>query len=350
MDKNRKIGLIGHLMYNYEAEAVNGQAIKTRNFYQILCERYGKENIVTLDTNYFRKNLFANYVQVFSICNKCSTILILPTSNGLKLLLPVLKYLKKKRKFKILYPVIGGWLPEYLKMNKGIKKLLHCVDYIYPETNDMRDAIKRMGFDNVETLYNFSIRKTIKTLPEKQWKSSPFKFCTFSRVTKEKGIEEAIKAISTINKNKKVCTLDIYGPIDSGYKDEFKNILMSTDDAIQYKGVLEGDDVIATLSQYFVMLFPTYYHGEGMPGAVLEAFSAGVPVIATNWHSNAEVITHGETGLIYELGDINNLISMISFVIDHPDDIVRMKYKCLKERNKYTPINIMQPIFKIIER
>ena len=41
---------------------------------------------------------------------------------------------------------------------------------------------------------------------------------------KEKGIETAIEAIESINKesNRMICTLDIYGRIDEGYKDRFK--------------------------------------------------------------------------------------------------------------------------------
>ncbi len=347
--RDKKIGMIGHFMYNQESAAVNGQAIKTRNFYRMLCERYGKENILTLDTNYFRKKLFTNYKQVFHICNECNTILIFPTGNGLKLLLPVLKFLKKKKKFKILYPVIGGWLPNYLETNRKIRTLLHCVDYIYPETDNMTRAIKKMNFDNVETLYNFSIRKTIAQLPDKEWKKAPFRFCTFSRVTKEKGIGEAIQAISAVNKIKESCTLDIYGPIDPDYKEDFETMLVAESNTIKYKGVLNGDEVIPTLSQYFAMLFPTYYHGEGMPGAVLEAFAAGVPVIASNWHNNAEVVTHKATGLIYELGDVENLISAIGFTISHPNDIVKMKSKCLRESIKYKPENVMKPVFEIIE-
>lgn len=345
----KKIGLIGHLMYEQKLEAVNGQAIKTRNFYQMFCERYGEENIVTLDTNYFRKHLFRNYKKVFQICNKCGYILILPTSNGLKLILPVMNLLKKICGFKILYPVIGGWLPEYLEKEKIVRKLLECVDYIYPETDDLTRAIKQMGFSHVETLYNFSVRKTIDQLPKKEWEKIPFKFCTFSRVTKEKGIGEAIKAVSIINKKRTICTLDIYGPVDTNYKNEFENLLASVDENVKYKGVLNGDDVITKLSQYYAMLFPTYYHGEGMPGAVLEAFAAGVPVIASNWHNNTEIIVHRKTGLIYELGNIENLISAIYFMIFHPADVIKMKNNCLKESVKYKPENIMKPIFEIIE-
>ena len=345
-----KIGLIGHLMYSQKDAAVNGQAVKTRNYRQILEERYGKENIITLDTDYFRKHLITNYQRVFSICAQCRTILILPTANGLKLLLPVLKLLKRKYHFQILYPVVGGWLPEYLRDHSCVRKLMHCVDYIFPETDDMTAAMKGMGFAGVQTVYNFSNRKTISDLPEIEWSIAPFRFCTFSRVTKQKGIAEAIRAISDINKLGKHCELDIYGPVDPDFREEFEAMLALGGSAVAYRGVLSGDEVVPALSRYYAMLFPTYYPGEGMPGAVLEAFAAGVPVIASNWRYNSEVIRHGETGLLYELGDIENLESAILTLIDNGDTTVAMKRECFSESRKYLPQCVAKPVFDIIER
>lgn len=344
-----KIGLIGHLIYNQQDAAVNGQAAKTRNYRAILEERYGKENIIALDTNYFRKHLIANYKSVFSICAQCRTILILPTRNGLKLLLPVLKLLKSRYHFQILYPVVGGWLPEYIREHSRVRRLLHCVDYIFPETDEMTEALKGMGFAGVQTVYNFSNRKIIADLPEIAWSQPPFRFCTFSRVTKQKGIGEAIQAISHINKLGKRCELDIFGPVDPDYREEFEAILALGGSAVAYRGVLGGDEVVPTLSQYYAMLFPTYYGGEGMPGAMLEAFAAGLPVIASNWRYNSEVIRRGETGLIYELGDIRNLEAAILTLVDNTDTAAAMKRKCFTESRKYLPQRVVKPVFDIIE-
>jgi len=51
----------------------------------------------------------------------------------------------------------------------------------------------------------------------------PYKLCTFSRVLKEKGIEDAINAVIKVNTDcgREVCTLDIYGQIDENTKMRF---------------------------------------------------------------------------------------------------------------------------------
>ncbi len=348
---NRKIGMMGHFMYNQPEGAVNGQAIKTYNIYDMLCVRYGKEKVMTLDTNYFRKHLIKNYVQVFRICKNADTVLILPTANGLKLLLPILKVLKKIYRFKILYPVIGGWLPQLLVDNQWLKKNMQCVDVIYSETDDMTKAVQAQGFVNAETMFNFSLRKATGELATVQYGELPYKLCTFSRVTKTKGIGEAISAVEYVNSKygKEMCTLDIFGPIDASYEEEFNKLLVENKGVVAYKGVLNSDNIITTLSQYAFMLFPTYYPGEGMPGAVLEAFAAGVPVIASNWHNNAEVVKDGYTGIVYELDDIENLYIAVERLLQDDKLLMEMHNNCLVEKKLYEPETVMQPIYRMIE-
>ena len=80
-----KVGIVGHFMYNQENAAVNGQAVKTRNYKSVLMEKYGEGKIAYLDTNYFKKRLFANYYKLWKLCKSCKTVIIMPTQNGLVL-------------------------------------------------------------------------------------------------------------------------------------------------------------------------------------------------------------------------------------------------------------------------
>ena len=61
---------------------------------------------------------------------------------------------------------------------------------------------------------------------------------------------------------------------------------------------------------------------EGMPGAVLEAMVAGLPVVTTNAGGVKEVVSHGEDGFIVEMGDEDSVVSCLAdacaSTIDHP--------------------------------
>lgn len=349
--REKRIGLMGHLMYTDENAAVNGQAVKTRNYLELLGEKYGYDNVDVLDTNYFRKHLIANYGKVFELCRKSDSIIIMPTMNGLKLLLPVLWLLRRRYHFQILYPVIGGWLPAFVDEVAFVRKCLHSVDAIYLETDNLTNEMKKRGFSSAKTVANFSLRVgTIQ--PWKYSKERTTCRCfTFSRVTKAKGINEAIDAVHILNNEHSNVhyTLDIYGPLDESYKEEFNQKLSENSEDVRYGGVLDGNSILPVLSDHELMLFPTYYDGEGMPGAVIESFLAGIPVIASDWHNNSEVVKNTYTGVIYQLGDINNLLGAIRSVTEQVGELDRMHDNCMEERKKYQPQTIMQTVFNDID-
>jgi glycosyltransferase involved in cell wall biosynthesis len=62
---------------------------------------------------------------------------------------------------------------------------------------------------------------------------------------------------------------------------------------------------------------------EGIPVALMEAMSYGVPVIGTRAGGTSELIRNG-TGLIVEPRNVAELVTAIQSTIDHPDDARRL--------------------------
>src|SRR5215212_3344056 len=77
--------------------------------------------------------------------------------------------------------------------------------------------------------------------------------------------------------------------------------------------LLPGFDVFAMSSLY-----------EGLPCAVVEAMSCGVPVVATAVNSVPEIVISGRTGLLARPGDPASLSRAIGYLLDHPDEGERM--------------------------
>jgi glycosyltransferase involved in cell wall biosynthesis len=88
-------------------------------------------------------------------------------------------------------------------------------------------------------------------------------------------------------------------------------------------GHLAAADLGRELAQARALVFPSQWY-EGMPLVILEAFSAGLPVIAARIGAAAELVTHGETGLTFEPGDADGLARAMIFADDHPDEMVRL--------------------------
>ena len=78
--------------------------------------------------------------------------------------------------------------------------------------------------------------------------------------------------------------------------------------------VLEG--AAAAFPQFDVILLPSRF--EGCPYVVLEAFRAGVPVVASDVVGTRDVIADGESGLLVQLGDIDGYAAAVERLIGEP--------------------------------
>ena len=94
-------------------------------------------------------------------------------------------------------------------------------------------------------------------------------------------------------------------------------------------------------------MFPTYWEGEGFPGTFIDCFASGLPIIATDWNYNAEIIKNNLTGYIYKRDSDNyNLIKEIKLSLENVEQINKMRKNCLKEYKKYNPQNVINEIKK----
>lgn len=82
------------------------------------------------------------------------------------------------------------------------------------------------------------------------------------------------------------------------------------EDRIECTGWLESQRKRAVLARATIFVLPSYV--EGMPMALLEAMSWGLPVIATSVGGVPEVITHEANGLLVAPGDVAALADAIS--------------------------------------
>lgn len=54
----------------------------------------------------------------------------------------------------ICYDVIGGWLPEFVNKRKWLGAFLKKINYIFVETESMKEQLESQGYDNVEVIPN----------------------------------------------------------------------------------------------------------------------------------------------------------------------------------------------------
>ena len=339
------ITVIGH--FGNGKNLLNGQTVKTKIITDELERQLGSDSIQRIDTHGGAKTLFKAPFQIFRALKSSKNVIILPAHNGLRVNAPLLSFGKHFFKGrKLHYIVIGGWLPEFIKNRKTLAKSLKKFDGIYVETNTMKTALERDGFSNVSVMPNC---KNLNILSENELvypEGMPYKLCTFSRVMKEKGIEDAVNAVKEINEEsgKTVYTLDIYGQVDSNQTEWFEELQKSFPEYVKYGGLVPFDKSTEVLKYYFALLFPTHFYTEGIPGTIIDAYASGLPVISAKWESFDDIIRAGVTGIGYKFDNMNELKKTLKNVALNSDILDSMKSNCLDEAKKYLPENAISKI------
>lgn len=83
------------------------------------------------------------------------------------------------------------------------------------------------------------------------------------------------------------------------------------------------NDVLSRMERAAFLILPSVCY-EGFPRTVVEAFSRGLPVIASRLGSMAELIEDGRTGLLFEAGNPQALAERIRWAVEHPQAMAEM--------------------------
>ena len=337
----KRVCIIGH--FGHGENLLNGQTVKTKIVTKEIVKELGKKEVSCIDTHGGVKALISAFRHALIALKYHKNIIIMPAENGLRIFAPLLVLLNLLFHRKLHYVVIGGWLPEFLKKRKKLTKALMSFNGIYVETNTMRKALEAQGFNDVYVMPNFKDLNILKESELVYHHTEPYRLCTFSSVMKEKGIEDAVNAVKTVNEHfgRIVYTLDIYGQVDSAQTEWFNELKSTFPLYIKYGEFVPFDKSVEVLKNYFALLFPTYYEGEGFAGTLLDAMAAGVPVIASDWRYNPEIVNE-KTGYVYPVHDNHAFVTTLISVGNNSDLLLSEKSDCLKEAEKYRAENVIQ--------
>lgn len=348
LTKLRKIGLIGRV--DFSGQLMDGQTVKTRAMFRLLCEMYGKDSIILVETKDYKKRALKVMLDTFKCMLFCKEVFVLLSENGMRFFFPILHAFAKFKKIRVYHNLIGAWLGHQLEKYPQWIKYLNSFQINWVESRNLVQELASKGISKVEYLPNFKYLKKNNSVVVNL--VSEFRFCLFSRVTEEKGIGDAAVAIERIAAtcNTTNVVLDIYGPVDPNYKSEFKSILASCTH-VRYCGCVSPEKSVFVISAYNALLFPTKWKGEGIPGTIIDAFYAGVPIIASRWICYDEMLEDGITGFGYEYGRQDLLEPCIRrFMALSKNEVCEMKKSCLRRADNYSPEVVKAEIRKVMGR
>lgn len=251
----------------------------------------------------------------------------------------VLYYLNRKAMRNSIIMIMGGTAshdmsvdPEYRKCAMGYKK-------IYVETQSMKAEMDAAGFENVDIYPNGRFRPQkaveLKTADKK------LRCVFFSQVQPEKGADLVLEAARMLPN----VDFSFYGNIVDDYKDIFVN-RVNAQQNVSYYGVFKGsiDAVYGELSKYDVLLFPTKWDIEGVPGILVEGKIAGLAEIVSNKSYNAELVQDGVEGVVIAENTGNCLAAAIQQLAEDRDFLNSMKKGSRESSERYYIENYIESI------
>lgn len=340
----KKITVIGLFCENTNIS--NGQSVKTRIVTQELEKALGEKNVARIDTFGWKKNPAKLFINCIWAVRKSENVLFLTDEGGIRVFPWLLRYANVNGKCKIHYYVVGGWLNKYLAKSSKAVKYLKKLDAIYVELPAMLRELNDYGISNGVLVNKFRRMNSVTENDIELYPDVPYKLCYFSRVMKEKGVEECIAAVKIANQRAGFdkFTLDFFGSINDSYCDAFGKMIADFPSYIRYKGIVEFQKSSEVLKDYFAMLFPTYYSSEGYPNAVVDAFAAGLPVVATRWNYNADIIRDHEDGILVDVGSVEQIVAAIEEMANTPSLYREMRLNCIARCTEYLPEMAIQKV------
>ncbi|MBH0161730.1 glycosyltransferase family 4 protein [Fictibacillus sp. 26RED30] len=246
-----------------------------------------------------------------------------------------------------------GWIPDRLTLKKLFEVLFVSTikdsNKILAVSNNVKESLIKTGIDpkKIKVIYNGihipDVNKTSELI--KNDESKKIKFIFLGRFIDEKGIKYLIEGLKKLDKKyDQKYILDMYGsgPLFEEVKMEIeKNNLYN----VKLKGFLNPDKVHKTLTKYDCFLMPSLQ--EGFPYTLVEAFAAGLMVIATKVGGIPEALQDQYNGYLIEPKNPVVITNVLEKTLELDlETLSIMRKNALVTSGKYSVYNMVRDIEK----
>ena len=209
-------------------------------------------------------------------------------------------------------------------------------------------ALKKSNINFFETkknleffqIYNSETFLFPNTRPRSSYFSSKpsqiLKILYVGRVIKDKGIQELVNACS----DQKNITLTIIGVPESDFIEKF--ISSAKVDVKRING-MKWRSIYQTMSEHHCLVLPSYYPNEGIPGAIIEAFMCGLPIIVSN-HNELPALCN-RAGFVCQPKDS---FSLRDGILDVRNNWEEYSKHSNQQSKKYQSYNVFKEFIRLI--
>ena len=203
-----------------------------------------------------------------------------------------------------------------------------------------REVIKRLGkryASKVVVIRNWIYPYHWQSFDEgkaKVFASSPeMRIVAIGRLSHEKGFDILISALKILTKKGHTVLCDIFG--EGPEKEKLLSQISKFDFGKKVRLCGARSNVRSLLPQYDLVIIPSRKESFGL--VALEAYDAGVPVIASDIPGLRETVLSEKTGLLFEPGNPESLASQILRLVQSPNLTVGLVEKGREFVKKFYP-------------
>jgi glycosyltransferase involved in cell wall biosynthesis len=138
---------------------------------------------------------------------------------------------------------------------------------------------------------------------------------SMGRIVKDKGIEELVRAFARLHEKNSKLRLILLGHFEDKL-DPVSAECMQTINS--HPGIIHID--WNEKVEYFMLISRLLVHAshrEGFPNTLLQAGAMNCPIVCSAIEGNVDVVNHGETGLLFDPGNENDLYEKLSQALSH---------------------------------
>lgn len=327
-DRRRRLALIGAI--GLGKPPMNGEEVKNQLLLAFLSERYPVQVVDTADWK--RKPWVVARVLWTALMGRQDTTILSASSGSVHTLLRILSPFRRA-KAKVIYMVVGGYVHLGIGNGRFKADAFSGLKAIVMQGDSMRAAMEELGICSPLHVMPNS-KPLLRTYGDASKYSDPkVRFLFLGRVSESKGTLLVFKALEhpLLRERTSEFSVDFFGKIEEVHRADFESGIRKNLNC-GYAGYLDvtndAEKSYGMLSAYHAMLFPTFWMGEGFPGVVIDCYVAGVPVIASDWNMNREVIHDGVTGRIIPVQDPSALAEAMASVLDDRQAWAGMSVSC----------------------
>lgn len=148
-----------------------------------------------------------------------------------------------------------------------------------------------------------------------------FVVVTCSNLSYNKRVHYLGKALSELNRKVKFIHFG-----SGGMEQELFDSIQSDKVKFDFRGRTPNEEVRKFYSENHIDLFVNLSIVEGLPVSIMEAFSHGIPVLATSVYGTPEAVIDGVSGRLipgdFEIGELENSLASL---MDSPEELKKMR-------------------------